>query len=187
MNDESDEDRAFSSTAASEHSTIVSDEAFIMNTITDADAIITDATTTTIVAADAAADAAVNAVANESIDEVNLSVSTNTSTAAALKDVSVDEAIQGEEVVKIGRLSNMQRMREERTFDTLNLRDRWWQYAVVRDITKLTNIEIDIELDHMYADDRMLNAMFIKWEQKITASGKTDLISVASFIEEMTR
>ena len=99
MNDESDKDRAFSFTAAFKYSIIISDKVFIMNIITDANAIITDAfitdviTNIIIIITIVAADVAVNTIINKFINEVNLSVSINTFTAAALKDVSINEAV----------------------------------------------------------------------------------------------
>ena len=81
-------------------------------------------------------------------------------------------------------LSNAERMHLERLHSTLDLRDRWWQYAVVHEILKSIQNNFVVEYNHMYADDRLTNAMSVQWEKQLRDATETDRIGVEPFTDE---
>ena len=81
-------------------------------------------------------------------------------------------------------LTNAQRMFQERSSPTLNLIDRSWKYALIMKLLQHVRTDTVVELDRMYADDRLTNAQSIEWEQEIRQTSESDRIGIVQFTDE---
>ncbi|KAI9876566.1 MAG: hypothetical protein M1830_006198 [Pleopsidium flavum] len=88
-----------------------------------------------------------------------------------------EESSPGPELeVEVNPLDNATRMYEERTSNTMDVNDRYWRKTMMDIVAKKTGgwEAVVASGQHLYADDRMTNALSIAWEEETRKLNEDD-------------